>query len=131
MDQPGKVTNSALGKLNRRRNDFLPSPFPPENLVSLNLFGHPVLYILRLNLVLPQGILPDFRGGVHLFEPSPTIGSVRVYQVTQLRIDGFTAESPPIQGQQSSIQSSSSNGCCLYFHELGCFCIMFSYFAFI
>ena len=41
--------------------------------------------ILRLNLVLTQGIPPDFRGGVHLFTLS---GQSRVYRVTQLRTDG-------------------------------------------
>ena len=48
------------------------SPFAPENLVLRDRFGSPVrvsllISILRPNLVLPYGIPPDFRGGVHLF----------------------------------------------------------------
>ena len=40
---------------------------------------------LRLNLVLPHGIPPEFRGGVHLFIPPTVTGSVlTLYRVTQL-----------------------------------------------
>ena len=37
-----------------------PSAFAPENLASRDGFGSP-------NLVLTYGVLPEFRGGVHLF----------------------------------------------------------------
>ena len=46
------------------------SAFASENLVTRDGFGNPVslliISILRLNLVLTDGILPEFRGGVHL-----------------------------------------------------------------
>ena len=91
-------------------------PFAPENLVSRDRFGCTVscqpahsLYI-TLNLVL--GILPEFRGGVHIFLPAPhTIGSVPslsghavAYRWRSLpRVRWHRASSP---------QGSSSNGCC-------------------
>ena len=63
MDQPGKVA----WKMN-----ISLSPFAPENLVSRET-GSAVpsrvsllISILRLNLVLPYGIPPVFRGGVHI-----------------------------------------------------------------
>ena len=40
-DQPGKVTNPSRSQLNRKI-DISPSPFAPENLVSLDGFGSPV-----------------------------------------------------------------------------------------
>ena len=48
------------------------SAFAPENLVSRDGFGSSVrvsllISIRRLNLVVTYGILPEFRGGVHLF----------------------------------------------------------------
>ena len=71
MDQQGKVANPARGHLNR--DTFFPlSPFAPENLVSRDGFGRPILchppyspYSVRLNLVLIHAIPPDFRDGVH------------------------------------------------------------------
>ena len=42
MDQPDKVANPARGQLNRE-NKYPLSPFAPENLVSRNGFGRPVL----------------------------------------------------------------------------------------
>ena len=48
-------------------------PFAPDNLISRDWFGRPVLrqpgslFILRLTLVLTHGIPPNFRSGVHLF----------------------------------------------------------------
>ena len=42
IDQPGKVVNPARGQLNREIISSL-SPFAPENLVSLDGIGHPVL----------------------------------------------------------------------------------------
>ena len=48
------------------------SPYAPENLVSRDGFSRPYprqpqFSILRLNLVLTNGIPPEFRGGVHLY----------------------------------------------------------------
>ena len=58
---------------------------------------------LRLNLVLPHGIPPDFRGG-HLF-----IHTALCHRVSPAFIESrncvptaFTAESPSAQGQYSS-----------------------------
>ena len=49
-----------------------------------------LISILRLNLVLTHGILPEFRGVVHVFTQTGqyVIGSVPSYCVTQLRTDG-------------------------------------------
>ena len=88
MDQPGKVASPARGQLNRKMNIFL-SAFVPENLVSRDDFGVPsrvslLISILRLNLVLTYGILPELRGGVHLYiynRHTPS-GQSRVYRVT-------------------------------------------------
>ena len=106
-NQLRKVANPVYGQL---------PPFAPENLVSRDRFGCTVscqpahsLYI-TLNLVL--GILPEFRGGVHIFLPAPhTIGSVPslsghavAYRWRSLpRVRWHRASSP---------QGSSSNGCC-------------------
>ena len=71
MDQPGKVANPDRGQLNRE-NSIPLSPCVPENLVSRDRFSAVpsrvslLMSILRLNLVLTYGILPEFRGGVHL-----------------------------------------------------------------
>ena len=70
------------------------SVFAPENLVSRDGFGSPVPRqpahsILGLNL-LTYEILPDLRGGVHLFILNRHTQSrqSRVYRATQLRTDG-------------------------------------------
>ena len=72
MDQTGKAANLSLGRLNREKLIFFcprsrlriwsretGSAFTPR--VSL------LISILMLNLVLPNGIPPDFHGSVHLF----------------------------------------------------------------
>ena len=41
MDQPGKVANPARGQLNVE-NEYSPSAFAPDNLVSRDGFGSPV-----------------------------------------------------------------------------------------
>ena len=72
MDQQGKVTNPARGQLSRE-NRYSPVPVrawefrlairvQPSRPASAYSFS-----ILRLNLVLTQGIPPDFRGGVDFF----------------------------------------------------------------
>ena len=70
MDQPGKVANPARGQLNRENMFLCPraclriwsretgSAVPSR--VSL------LISMLTLNLVLTHGILPAFRGDVHL-----------------------------------------------------------------
>ena len=71
MDQPGKVDNPARGQLNRE-NEYSPVPVralefglarrvQPSRPASACSFS-----ILRLNLVLTHGVLPEFRCGVHL-----------------------------------------------------------------
>ena len=71
MDQPGKVANPARGQLNRE-NEYSPVPVrarefdlarrvQPSRPASACSFS-----IVRLNLVLTNGIPPEFRGGVHL-----------------------------------------------------------------
>ena len=40
-DQPGKVANPARGQSNKE-NEYFPSAFAPENLVSRDGFGNPV-----------------------------------------------------------------------------------------
>ena len=72
MDQADKVTNPARGQLNRE-NEY--SPFPRtclrvwsrETGSAIPFRVSLLISILRLNLVLTDGIPPDFRGGVHLF----------------------------------------------------------------
>ena len=69
MDQPGKVANPARGQLNRE-NEYSPVPvhaleFGLARRVQPSRPASPCTFsILRLNLVLTHGILPDFRGGV-------------------------------------------------------------------
>ena len=101
MGQPGKVANPARGQLNRENNIPL-SPCVPENLVSRDGFSRPVPRQpahLHTQAESGAGIPPEFRGGVH-FETairhrvSPEfIGSRNCVPM------GFTAESPPAQGQ--------------------------------
>ena len=95
MNQPGKVAKSCTwsaepGKLifpslrsrlrlwSRETGSAVPS--------RASLF----ISILRLNLVVTDGIPPEFRGGVQLFilnRHTPS-GQSRVHRVTQLRTDG-------------------------------------------
>ena len=71
MNQPGKVANPARGQLNREK--IFPCPRACLRICSRET-GSAVpsrvsllISILKLNLVLPRGIPPDFRGGVRLF----------------------------------------------------------------
>ena len=72
MDHPGKVANLARGQLNRE-NEYSPVPvraleFGLARRVQLSRPASACsLSILRLNMVLTNGLPPDFRGGVHLF----------------------------------------------------------------
>ena len=104
--QPGKVTNSACGQLNRK-NDYFPVPVRAREfgLARRVRQSRPAsacsFSTLRLNLMFTYGIPPDFRGGVHLFyetairpRVSPEfIGSCNCVPIA------FTAESPQAQGQ--------------------------------
>ena len=80
MDQPGKVVNPAFGQLNRE-NEYPPVPVlriwsrktgsAVLSRVSL------LIFILRLNLVLTYGVLPEFCGGIiFLFKPPYAIGPI-------------------------------------------------------
>ena len=94
MDQPGKVANPARGQLNRE-NEYFPVRVRASELGLARRFRQPrpasacSFAILSLNLVLPYGIPPKFRGGVHLVflnRHTPS-GQSRVYRVTHLRTD--------------------------------------------
>ena len=71
IDQPGKVANPARsaeqGKL------IFPCPrsclriWSSETVSTVSSRVSLLISILRLNLVLTYGILPEFRGGVHIF----------------------------------------------------------------
>ena len=72
-----------------------------------------LISILRLNLVLTDGIPPEFRGGVHLFiynRHSPS-GQSRVYRVMQLRTDGVHCRESA--GTGPVILKVVPNECCL------------------
>ena len=94
MDQPGKVATPARGQLNRKMvislSVFVPAIWSRETGSAVPSGVSLLISILRLNLVLTYGILPEFRGGVHLFiynRHTPS-GQSRVYRATQLRTDG-------------------------------------------
>ena len=106
MDQPGKVANPARGQLNRKKIIFpcLRSRlriWSRETGSAVSSRVSLLISIRRLNLVLTQGIPPEFRGGVHLF-----IETTIRYRVSPEFIGSrncvpmaFTAESPPAQDQ--------------------------------
>ena len=78
MDQLDKISDPARGNISL-------SLFAPDNLVLRDEFGRPVLrrpahspHPVRLNLVLTDGIPPNFRRGVHLFIPPYALGSVPI-----------------------------------------------------
>ena len=116
MDQPGKVANPARGQLNRENNIPL-SPCVPENLVSRDGFSRPVprqpahLHTQAESGAYTYGILPEFRGGVHLRNHHTPSGQSRVYRVKQLRTDGIhcreSADTEPVS------LKVVSNECCL------------------
>ena len=92
MDQPGKVANPARGQLIRENLIF---SYPRSCLIIwFREMGSAVASrvslltaILRLNMVLPNWIPPEFRGGVHLFILNRHMppGQCQVYRV---RTDG-------------------------------------------
>ena len=92
------------------------SPFAPENLASQDGFGRPAsacsFSTLRLNLVLTQGIPPDFRGGVYLFKPPYAIGSVPSLPGHAI---SYRRRSLPrvCRHRASGPRGRSSIGCCL------------------
>ena len=100
--QPGKFANPARGQLNRE-DEYFPvlriwsretgSAVPSR--VSL------LISILRLNLVLTQGIPPEFRGGVHLYISTAIRHRVSPEFIASRNCVpmAFTAESPTAQGQ--------------------------------
>ena len=112
MDQPGKVGSPARGRLNRENNISL-SAFAPDNLVSRDGFGSPVLrHPAHLHNTNTQAesiwCLLTFMG----FLPSSAAASIYLFKTAiRHRVDpefigsrncvpiAFTAESPPAQGQ--------------------------------
>ena len=93
MDQPGKVANPARGQLIRENLIF---SYPRCSCLRIwfREMGSVVasrvsllIAILRLNMVLPNWIPPEFRGGVHLFILNRHMppGQCQVYRV---RTDG-------------------------------------------
>ena len=67
---------------------------------------------LKLDMVLTHGIPPDVHGGVHIFLPSHTIGSVP--SLSGHAITHRWRSLPRVRWPRaSSPQGSSSNGCCL------------------
>ena len=115
-NQLRKVANPVYGQLNRGK---FPCPrsrlrvwFRETGLAVPSLVSLLILSNLNITLNLVLGILPEFRGGVHIFLPAPhTIGSVPslsghavAYRWRSLpRVRWHRASSP---------QGSSSNGCC-------------------
>ena len=79
-NQPGELANPVNGQLNREKFPcsrwrlriwFRETDLAVPSRVSLSFFT------FRLNLVLTHGIAPDVHGGVHIFLPPHTIGSVQ------------------------------------------------------
>ena len=118
MDQPGKVpillVVSCTGKIN-----VFPSPrsrlkiWSREMGLTVSSRISLLISILRMNLVLTNGIPLEFRGGVHLFisnRHTPS-GQSRVYRVAQLRTDGVhyreSARTGPVN------LKALPNKCCL------------------
>ena len=87
MDIPRKVADPAHSQLNKTNTAFSLSPFSRENLVSARRvrLSRPAsvrsIVTLRLNLMLPHGIISAFRDGDHLYRKLPW-GQSRVYRVT-------------------------------------------------
>ena len=85
-DQPGKVANPARGQLNSRENEYFPSAFVPENLVSRDgVFSSPVprqpahLHITQAEsgAYLRDSSRVPLRRSFIYFKPPYAIGSVR------------------------------------------------------
>ena len=116
-DQPGKVANPAPGQLNRE--NVFPCPRSRLRIWSREMGAvvpsrvSLLIFMLRLNLVLTYGILPEFRGGVHLIisnRHTPS-GQSRIYRVTQLCTDGVHCRETA--GTEPVILKVVPNGCCL------------------
>ena len=94
MDQPGKVANFSRGQLNRENEYFL-SAFAPENLVSQDGFGNPVLrqpahlhnHAESGDFLRYSSRFPRQRPLFILNRHTPSCQS-RVYRFTQLRTKG-------------------------------------------
>ena len=116
-DQPGKVANPARGQLNRKMNSSLTS-FAPENLVSRDGFGSPVLRQ-------PAHLHTQAKSGAYLrdsfrvsrrrpficFNRHTPSGQSRVYRVTQLRTDDVHCRESAGTGPENF--KVVLNGCCL------------------
>ena len=92
MDEPCLIANPARGQLKTGKMIFSISLFAPE--IRSRETGSDVpsrvtrsFSTITLNLVHTHGIILAFRDGVHI-QRQPPSGHSRVYQTTQLRIDG-------------------------------------------
>ena len=114
------VTNPARGQLKRETLFCTPSPFTPENSISRDRFGRPVLrqsdahsphsgwiWSPLTGFLAPSAMTSTYTVNRHRVSPK-LIGSRNCVPMT------FTAESPPAQGQGFSRYNSSSNGGCLF-----------------
>ena len=96
---------------------FFLFPLVSENLVSRDGFGSPVprqpAHLQNQAESGAYGILPEFRGGVHLFilHRHTPLGQSRVYRVTQLRTDGVHCRESAGTGLVN--HKVVPNGCCL------------------
>ena len=87
----GKVANPPRGQLKGKMNISL-TPFAPEKCCSCetgSAASASSFSTLRLNMMLTQEILPDFRSGVHFLCRHTPSGRSRVFRITQLRTDGI------------------------------------------
>ena len=92
---------SCTGKMNISLSAFVPEIWSRETGSAVPSRVSLLISILRLNLVLTNGIPPEFCGGVHLFilnrhTPSGQSEFIRSRNCVPM---AFTAESPPAQGQ--------------------------------
>ena len=96
MDQPGTVTNPALGVSEERKIDVSLSPFAPENFVSRDGFGSspvPRRPAQSGAYSRDSSRVPRRRPFSYLNRQPPS-GQSRVYRVTHLRTDGVHCREP-------------------------------------
>ena len=117
IDQRGKVANPARGQLNGE-NQYSPSPYVPNNLVSRDGFSRPVpRQSAHLHTQAESGAysrdfsrFPRRRPTIYLNRHTPS-GQSRIYRVTQLRTNGGhcreSADTGPVV-----LKVVFSNGCC-------------------
>ena len=112
MDQPGKVANPARGQVNRKVSISL-SLFAPENLVSRNGFGSPVLrhpFIYRTQAESYAYLRDSAAASIYFCQLPYAIGQSRVYRVMQLRTDGVHCREST---GTRPVLKVVPNGCCI------------------